>query len=130
MANTITKTTLADGARNLVQLINILGDGSGDETGAVLVDRSAFAPTDGVELVVTKIEGLLISHTASLRFDATADLTFVRLPSDDWFCHDWEKIGGISSNRAGAGAIGDILLATTGLGNGDAGTFILHMRKN
>lgn len=130
MANTITKTTLVDGPRNLVRLINILGDASGEETNNVLIDRSDFAPTDGTELVVTKIEGLLTGFSAALSFEATADLVFCRLPDGDWFCHDWTAIGGISSNKAGAGANGDILLSTTGLAAGaDVATFILHMRK-
>lgn len=129
MANTITKTTLVDGARNLIQLINIVGDGSGEETDTVLVDRSAFAPTDGTELVVERIEGLLTGFAARLIFDATADLIFARLPDGDWFCHDWSKFGGISSGKAGAGVTGDILITTAGLGNGDAATFILAMRK-
>lgn len=129
MANTITKTTLHNGSRNLVQLINIVGDGSGEETNTVLVNRSTFAPTDGTEIVVEKISGLLTGFTAALIFDATADLVFVRLPDADWFIHDWESIGGVSSNKAGAGANGNILLTTASLGNGDAATFILQMRK-
>lgn len=129
MANTITKTTLIDGPRNLVILVNILGDGSGEESATTLVDRSAFAPTDGTEIVVEKIEGYLASHTIALAFDATADLVFARLPSDDYFCFDWCKIGGVSSNKAGAGAVGDIVFTTAGLGSGDAATFYLHLRK-
>ena len=130
MANSITAVTLHDGPRNLVQLINILGaDAEGDETNHVLVDRSAFVPTTGTELVVEKIEGLCSGFTAALSFDATADIVFVRLPDGDWFCHDWTCIGGISSNQAGAGANGDILLSTTGLTDGEVATFILHMRK-
>lgn len=129
MPNTITKTTLHDGPRNLVQLINIVGDGSGEETNLLLVDRSAFVPTDGTELVVEKIEGQLNAFTAALIFDASTDLVFARLPAD-WFCYDWEKIGGVSSNKAGTGANGDILITTSSLGNGDTATFYLHMRKS
>lgn len=128
MANTITKTTLIDGPRNLVQLINIVGDGSGEESNTLLVDRSGFTPTDGTELVVEKIEGYLSAFTAALSFDATTDLVFARLPAD-WFCYDWQKIGGVSSNKAGTGSNGDILLTTSSLGSGDAATFYLHMRK-
>lgn len=131
MANTITKTTLLDGPRNLVQLINIAGEAAGvDETNTVLVDRSTFAPADGLELSVERIEGLLTGFTAALSFDATADLVFARLPDGDWFDYDWTSWGGISSNKAGAGAIGDILITTTGLTlAADVATFILHMRK-
>lgn len=129
MPNTITKTTIIDGARNLVVLVNIVGDGSGEETNTSLVDRSAFAPTDGTETVVEKVEGLASGFVATLSFDATTDLVFVRMPDGDEVQHDWCCFGGVSSNKAGAGATGDILLTTSSLGNGDTATFYLHMRK-
>jgi len=129
MPNTISRVTLIDGPVNLVQLINILGDGSGEESDTILVDRSTFAPTNEIELIVEKIEGLCNAFTATLEFDGTTDLPFVRLPADNWFCHDWHAIGGVSSNKVGAGATGDILLTTASLGIGDAATFYLHMRK-
>lgn len=128
MSNTITSTVIESGPRNLVILVNIAGDNSGDETAAVLVDRSAHAP-DGTKLAVTRIEGILGGFSANLRFDATADLVFARLPDGDAFCFDWSDVGGISSTKAGAGANGDILLATTGLAT-EFGTFTIHMRKS
>lgn len=128
MANTITKTTVVNGENNLVQIINILGDGSGEETNTLLVDRSAFAPLAGTALIVDKIEGYLSGFTAALSFDASTDLIFARLPADQ-FCYDWQSFGGIHSGKAGAGANGDILISTASLGSGDAGTFYLHMRK-
>lgn len=128
MANTITKTTLEDGVRNLVVLVNISGDGSGEETNTVLIDRSAFAPTAGLKLAVEKIEGNLSGFTAVLSFDADADLVIAQLPADQ-FCYDWNDIGGIASPKAGAGYNGDLLISTASLGAGDNGTFTLHMRK-
>lgn len=131
MANTITKTTLLDGPRNLVQLINIAGEAAGtDETNTVLVSRAAFSSTDGSEFVVERIEGLLTGFSAALSFDATADLVFARLPDGDWFSHNWQQFGGVSSNKAGAGANGDILITTTGLTvAADVATFIIHLTK-
>lgn len=129
MANTITKTTVVDGPKHLIVLVNIAGDNSGDETGAILVDRSAFAPTDGTELTVTKVHGYLAGFTANLRFDATADLVFARLPDADYFCYDWSNFGGIGSGLSGAGVNGDILIATTGLAS-EFGTFVIEMRKS
>lgn len=129
MVNTITKTTLVDGKRNLVQLINIVGDGSGDESATILIDRSTFAPTDGTEFSVRRIEGHLTAFTARLLFDATTDLEFVQLPDDEYFCFDWRCEGGVSSNKAGAGATGDVLITTASLGNGDRGTFTIHLTK-
>lgn len=131
MANVITRTVLHDGARNLVILINIDGDASGEETNTLLVDRSTYVPTDGLELVVEKISGMVRGFSATLSFDATADLPFAMLPDGDWFLYDWEDIGGVSSNKAGAGSNGDILITTIGLAvdAADAATFILQMRK-
>jgi hypothetical protein len=129
MANTITKTTLEDGVRNLVVLVTIVGDGSGEETNTVLIDRSDYAPTSGTKLVVEKLDGLLTAFSARLIFDATTDLVFAHLPADDMFAYDWTNIGGIGSPKAGAGYNGDILVTTSSLGSGDRGTFTLHMRK-
>lgn len=132
MANVITRTVLHDGPRNLILLINIDGDASGEEVATVLVDRQTYAPIDGTELVVEKVQGMLRGFVATLLFDATADLAFVHLPDTEMFDFDWEDIGGVSSNKAGAGATGDILITTTGLATdaADAATFILQMRKN
>jgi hypothetical protein len=130
MANTISKTTIEDGPRNLVQLVNIVGDGSGDESSTLLVDRSAFTPTTGTKTVVDRIEGHLSGFTAALSFDASADLTVARLPDGHPFEFDWKRVGGVASTKAGTGANGDILITTTSLGASDGGTFTLFMRKS
>lgn len=129
MANTVTKTVILDGGRNLVVLVNISGDGSGEETNTLLVDRSAFDPVDGTELVIERVAGLVSGFTAALSFDALTDLVFLRLPDGKDFDHCWSEFAGVSSNKALDQANGDILLTTSGLGNGDVGTFILQMRK-
>lgn len=128
MVNTITKTTLIDGQRNLVVLVSILGDGSGDETNTAIVTRNAFAPTD-TELVVEKISGHLSGFTARLIFDATTKLTLAQMPDGYRTTYDYCGFGGISSNKAGVGAVGNLLISTTGLGAGEGGTFVLEMRK-
>lgn len=131
MANLVQTTVLLDGPRNLVLLVNLASDNaSGELVNVVLVDRSTFVPTDGLELAVEKISGSMSGFTATLSFDATADLAFCLLPNGDWFDHDWTEFGGISSNKAGAGAIGDILISTVGFtATGDVATFLLSMRK-
>jgi len=129
MANTITKTTLEDGVRNLVVLVNISGDGSGDESKTLLIDRSTYAPTDGLKLVVVELNGMLDGFTAKLEFDGTTDLQIAGMPNGQQFEFDWDEVGGIASSKAGAGYNGDILLTTTGLGANERGTFTLFMRK-
>jgi hypothetical protein len=112
-------------------LVNIDGDASGNETNTLLIDRSDYAPTDSAETVVTRIEGQLKGFSAILSFEADTDLPFAQLPADDQFCYDWRTAGGISSNKAGAGANGDILITTSGLDAGadDAATFTIYMTK-
>lgn len=129
MANTITTTTLLDGARYLAVLVSIVGDGSGDESNTKIVDRSAFAPTSGTETVVEKINGHLSGFTARLSFDASTDLIFASLPDGNSAKYNFCGVGGLSSNASGAGSIGDVLLTTVGLGSGEHGTFLLQMRK-
>jgi hypothetical protein len=129
MANTITKTTILDGAHNFIMLLNISGDGSGDETNTNIFTRASFAPTTGTEIVIKHISGNLNGFTAALSFDATTDLIFASCAAT-WFDYDWACFGGISSNKAGAGAIGDILLTTVGLGAGEKGTITIEMKKS
>ena len=129
MANTITKTTLVNGARNLIVHVTIVGDGSGDESASKLIDRSDYAPTDGSKTVLEKVEGHLTAFSARLLFDATTDLEICQFPSDEAFFYDWNDAGGIPSVKAGTGYNGDILITTSSLGNGDRGTFTLYMRK-
>ena len=42
MANTITRQTVLNGARNVVIKLSIVGDGSGEETATSAFDASAF----------------------------------------------------------------------------------------
>lgn len=128
MANTITKTTILDSGLNLAVLVTIVGDGSGEETGTIIIDRSAFTPA-GTKLVVDKVEGMLSGFTARLLLDATTDLEIAALPDAVEFEYCWHKIGGIASGKAGAGVTGDLLITTAGLGAGDRGTITINARK-
>lgn len=130
MANTITKTTILDGPRHLVVLVNIAGDASGDETGTIIVDRSTFVPTDGTEVVFEQVFGQLFGFTARILADATTDLVICQLPDGQPFGYDFRCFGGISSNKAGAGVTGDVLITTTGLGASEFGTIVLMLRKS
>lgn len=130
MAATATVTTLQDGPRNLVLLVSI-GGTTGDVTNTTLVTRANYAPADGLELVVDRIEGACSGFSVTLSFDATTDLIFAQIPSNNTVEYDFNYVGGISSNKSGAGSIGNILFTTGGYtGAPMAGTFILYMRKS
>lgn len=129
MANSITKQTIIDGSRILIVKIHIHGDGTGEETGTILIDASSYSPafTSGrMRLIHTA----LVGFTAELLFDATADVHAMSLVDyEGHYAHDeMDTFGGIPNN-AGAGRTGDILINTTGLGAGDHGTIILEIIK-
>ena len=124
MANTISTQVLVDGLKNLVLKVNIVGDGSGDESGTLLIDASAY---NADQLTLMHLHGLLNNFTADLLWDATADVRILHVPDYD-VDKNFKHFGGLTNN-AGAGKTGDILLSTTGLGNGEVGTLILELQK-
>lgn len=132
MVNTVSKQTLIDGHRNIVFQVDIVGDGSGDESATSLVDISTFAahPTRGtptgcsIDKVVSTLEGF----TCQLLWDATTDVEAL-LVGQTPAVMDFKDQGGLLNN-AGSGKTGDINITTTGLGSGDQGTILLHLRKS
>lgn len=130
MANTITKQTLNDGERNLVVKVTIAGEGSGsDEASTVLIDSSTFsgAPTN---LRLDRIEANLIGFSATLEWDADANVDMIHIPADEPFREDYRAFGGLQ-NAGGTGVTGDINITTTGLTvAADLGHMTLWLRKS
>lgn len=125
MANTITRQTLVNDARNLVVKIHIVGDSSGDEAATSLVDVSALdANMDRVK--ITRIQSSLEGFSVNLIWDATANVDIMTLTQTDMDM-DFSSMGGLTNN-AGSGRTGDILMDTLGLAT-EEGTIILHMKK-
>lgn len=133
MANTITTQVIINGPRDVVIKVNILGDGSGEETDTIIFDASAYAPIAD-ENKLMKIEYALNGFSAYLEWDATADVPLISLVGDHPyfmpydFCESSMGVAGIPNN-AGAGRTGDILITTSGLGAGDNGHIILYVAK-
>lgn len=127
MANTIQTQVINNGPRNLILKTYILGDGSGEETGTLLVDVSAYTAT---AVKIIGVHSALSGFVADLLWDATTDVTALHLP-DYEFNLNGPQIGWFGGlvNNAGVGKTGDILITTTGLGAGDDGTIILEMVK-
>lgn len=126
MPNTVTRTILNDGPRNAVVLCTVIGDGSGEETAAVVVDASDLsgAPTN---YNVIYVHAVMAGLTGRLSFDATTDVPFLSL-ADTNNIVDWKCFQGVR-NFAGAGKTGDILLTTNGLGAGDSASIIVQIIK-
>lgn len=125
MANTITRTTLVDGAGKYVVLFTIIGDGSGEETATRVNTTSGDL---GTNASILKVQGAVSGFQARLLFDATTDVYALQLPTDVDIEFNFREFGGVK-NFAGSGKTGDILITTNGLGAGDSGSFIITCLK-
>ena len=128
MPNAITTQTLVDGERNVVIKINVVGDGSGEESETVLFDVSALSGAPATVKVIG-IRANLTGFSIGLLWVATTDVEFWSIPAGEDTRQDFRKFGGLINN-AGTGVTGDISFDTVGLGSGDEGTFILEMQKS
>jgi hypothetical protein len=122
MANTITITTQHSNKRNLALVIDIVGDGSGDETAALIA-----SPDTGGELKLTRVQANAMGFSAALLWDADTDVTAFRLAAGGNY-DEFLPSGGLI-NRAGTGKTGTMLLATTGMGSGDTASISLEFKK-
>jgi hypothetical protein len=127
MPNVITSRTILDGSRKTIVKINITGDGSGEESLTKIYDASAFTAAD-VNNALEAIEYCLNGFSASLFWDATTDLSLISLAADHPGEEDFREIGSLN-NSSGTGKTGDILMTTVGLGAGDTGFIILHIKQ-
>jgi len=130
MANTITKQTIVDGSKWLIVKIHIDGDGSGEETGTVIVDASTYNPAFTNESLCG-LHANLSGFTCDLYWDATANVPITNVPDYEVHLTDAElgHMGGGFPNDAGAGKTGDIVINTFGLGANDHGTITLKIKK-
>lgn len=126
MANTIDIQLIQDGTRDTIIKVDILGDGSGDESGTVIFDASTYLNTT-VEKKLWRYEYALQGFVADLDWDATAPAPLATLVENHHEEVLWEWFGGYS-NAYFAGRTGDILLTTVGLGAGDRGHIILYVK--
>lgn len=126
MVNTIEFQTIQDDSRNTIIKVDIIGDGSGEETKTVIFDASTYLNTT-VEKKLWKIEYEQNGFSSVLEWDATADKQLITIEDAHHEHVCWEWFGGYS-NAYYAGRTGDILLTTSGLGAGDRGYIILYIK--
>lgn len=131
MANTIARTILEDGPRNAVVLFTLIGDGSGQETDALVLDYSALSPEPG-SYYVKSVQAGTVGAGARLSFDATTNVPFMSLGADVWTKYNGAPYAGISYTKVvngAAGANGDIVLATHGLAAGHSISIVITIVK-
>ena len=125
MANTIVKQVIVNGTRNYVIKVTIVGDGSGEETNTLLFNTTGDCGTDDK---LMHVQASLSGFSARLVWDANTKVVATQIPSDKDVHLKWYKFGGLVNN-ASTGKTGDLLITTSGLGNGDSGELTIYMKK-
>lgn len=125
MANTITTTYQLNGSRYFTAKIDIIGDGSGQETGTAVIACSALTGTP-VDFKIRAIQWDLVGFDAQLLWDATTDVQCINLPQGIAGAQRYADTGQHLVNNAGTGKTGSLLLTTSGLGASGRGTIIIE----
>ena len=122
MANSITTTYLVNGSRLFSAKIDIVGDGSGDETGAEIIDVADLTGTPST-FKIRKMQWTFDDFSATLLWDATTDVPAFVMPSGGHGI-DFSNTGAHLVNDAGTGITGKLLIATSYLGSQKGTIFI------
>lgn len=125
MANSITITTLLNGSKLGSYRIDIVGDGSGDETAAVLLDPTNMTgkPT---KFKIRAIQWDLVGFDGQLKWDADTDVHAFEMPGGVSGGHRFADTGAHLTNTGGTGVTGKLLLATSGLGATGKGSIFIE----
>jgi hypothetical protein len=127
MANTIDRLLIIPGPKTYVSLFTIIGDGSGEATN---VRINVVSGDMGLTPRLMRIESSFSGFSGRVSWDATSPIFIQQLVSDYStklnYDHRGWGTGGIY-NTAGAGKTGDLILTTSGLGDGDSGHIIIYV---
>ena len=129
MANTITITPMLNGSRLGSYRVDIVGDGSGDETGAILIDP-ANIPGAPAKFKIRAIQWDDVGFDVTLLWQASANVQAWELPKGISGGIRFSDTGAHLTNNAGAGVTGRLLLATSGLVAGGRGSIYLEIQAN
>lgn len=123
MANTVTTTYRVNGSRNFTAVIQITGDGSGDESGTAVITAAALTGAPS-KFKISKVNWDLDGFSAELFWDATTPVLALGMPTygDEM---DFYEMGAPLVNNAGAGITGNLTLYTQGLGATGRGTIVI-----
>lgn len=122
MANAIATTYPLNGVRNFQAVIQITGDGSGDESNTVVVTASSLTGSPST-FKIRKIQHSLDGFTATLKWAATTPVQAAALGDNTGeLCFKDAPL----INNAGAGITGNLTITTSGLNASGEGTIIIN----
>lgn len=124
MANTVSTTYRINGSRNFTAIIQITGDGSGDESATTVIDVANLTGTPST-FKIKKVNWDLDGFSADLYWAATAPVLALALPvyGDEM---DFFEMGAPLVNNAGSGVTGNLTLYTNSLGASGRGTIVIN----
>lgn len=125
MPNAITTTYQVNGSRLFTAKIDIVGDASGEETAAELIDVADLTGTPAT-FKIRAVQWALEGFSAELLWEATADDHAFSLPAGSDGLR-FADTGAHLVNPESTGFTGKLLMATTGLATaGSRGTIIIE----
>lgn len=124
MGNTITTIYRMNGSRNFLAVIQITGDGTGNETDTTVIDPAALTGAPST-FKIKSINWSLNDFSAALKWEATAPVLAASLSqySDDI---EFFATGAPLVNNAGAGITGHLTLDTFGMTAASRGTIVIN----
>ena len=129
MANTITVTPMINGSKLGSYRVDIVGDGSGDETGFVLLDPANMTGKPA-KFKVRAVQWDDVGFDAFFYWQASANVLAWSLPKGVSGGLRFADTGAHLTNNAGAGVTGRLLLVTSGLVAGGRGSIYIETQAN
>jgi len=114
MANLITITPMINGSKLGSYKVDVVGDGSGDEAGAVILDPANMTGHPA-KFKIRALQWDDLGADATLLWQASANVQAWNMPKGISGGIRFSDTGAHLVNNAGAGVTGRLLLATSGL---------------
>ena len=105
--------------------VDVAGDGSGEVSLAAAA--ASGVTTYASDAMITAVMSNLSGFALDLYFQGTPNLWAYHLSDGPGQLHKLRKFGGVQNTATDR--TGNILFSTTGLGNGDKGTFVFALEK-
>lgn len=128
--STVVVTPLSSGDRNVTLHVYVKGNALGDVTDYVIANPSDFGMTgEDRFFTIRGIQSCLSGFFAKLKFEYLASDTLIWVIPEYESCPDFTDYGGLKDRSNPLDGSGKILFSTSGLAEGDEGSFVLRLKK-
>lgn len=126
MADAVT-TRLYTGARNIVQTMTDISDGTGLVL-ATFLSVAALTPNPGIHMKVRRVKYSIENFLVQMYWAGSPNVPLIALGQGQGSVMDWsmDYSGGVTNPNSGGAASGDILISAQTIGTG-AGQFTITL---